>query len=232
VAAVAPPTPPADPWPLAAPRRRPRRRTLLVVGAILLVVAVAATIAIIDRGPSATARGRQLSARLVRAADLPPGWTVVPPTRPLAGSNVGCLGQLNVPADTPANFTIAAVGLRSRTGTPYLVEEVGTFPPAEASAQWDTLLSQAFHGCPSSAGAAADRRRPGVSPLRLSLLVGPPLGDQSVRFTVPAGGDTVVDLLMAKSGRSIMVLQVADHQRVGDALFARAASAAMRRLAG
>ncbi len=182
-----------------------------------------------SRGSSTAARGRQLSARLIRPSDLYHGSTNVPPSRPLAGSPMACIGQIPATTDPEGKVVSATTAVRSPSGLGYTIEDVATFTPAQARAQYDQLLGYALHGCTPGKAPVVGPARSNL-PGRLSLLTRAATGDESAAFGVPLRDGTQVAVLMARSGGTVLLLQIASKGQVDLPMFHAAAAASVRRL--
>jgi len=221
-----------DPWPMNGGRsKRPSHRMRWIVGIGLgLVLAVGAWI-VLGRGSSPATQSRNLSQRLLEPSDLRrPGWSSVPPTRPLATSPMACIGQIPGTTDPKAKVVSATTAMRSSAGLPYVIEDVATFTTSEAKSTFDQLLGATLHGCPGTSPFPTAITRTGA-PARPSVLARELTGDESAAFAVPLRDGTVDAVLIARFGGKLMLLQVVSDGAVDLPVLHLAAQGAAGRLA-
>jgi hypothetical protein len=123
----------------------------------------------------------------------------------------------------------AAVGFRSASGFPNLVEEIEKYTPARAHDQFSSQLGLVLHGCAPKTSSVARTRRSGA-PSTLTLLVRPREGDESASFTIPQRDGTTVTVFLGRSGAYLVTLAVVSRGPVDRQLFDLAVSAAMTKL--
>jgi hypothetical protein len=209
------------------PSERRRRRWPWVAAAVVVLVGVAAALVVLRQGPSASARSTKLASRLVTTGDLPSGWTAVPPTSSLAATTSGCLVGPGASAPASKGTVVAAAAFRSKTGMPFLVEQLEQYsPPVGAQARFDDALDHVLHGCPRSTGPARGRPVTGAA----TVLVNPRLGDQSVELLVPLSNGAIDSVLIARSQGYVVVAELVSRKPADPHLFALVTSAAVTKL--
>jgi hypothetical protein len=199
--------------------------TALVVGAVVVI------------GRSGGTSHHALDSELLAVADLPSGWTGVPPTSPLDGTASACLGRPPSASGPLATTAVTAVAYRSAPGTPNVFEQLERYSPTTAATRWDELMGQALHGCSPTTGpqggapeGSTPTSAPASGPPTLPVLVRPREGDESATFSIRLSDGTLDTVFVGRWRGTIIMLQLVDVAGADPYLFDQTVSKAMTRI--